>query len=72
MMFIDAGLVVIRVTTGAIRLVGRELPDYCLAVSGVAGLAAQIDPMVARIVAGCMREVDGCPLVGVVAGIALQ
>ncbi len=65
-------LVITRVTAGAIRPIGRIPPRYCLAIAGMTGQAAQIGPVVARVVSGCVSEIDGCPLVRVVAAIALQ
>ena len=64
--------VITRVAAGAIRFIGRVPPRYCLAVAGVAGQADDAAPMVARIVSGCVPEVDRCPSDRVVAAIALQ
>ena len=64
--------VITRVTAGAIRFIGRVSPRNCLAVSGVAVQADDGASMVARIVSGCVPEVDGRPSNRVVAAIALQ
>ena len=69
---IHACLVVTRVTTSTIRLIGRAGPRYDLAVRGVTVVAGQVAPMVTGIGSGRVCKAYLCPSIRIVATIALN
>ena len=69
---IHAWLVVICVTTSAIRLIGREGPRYDLVVRGVTVVAGEVDPVVTGVGRGRVREAYLRPICRVVTTIALN
>ena len=63
--------IVIRMATGAVRLIAGCGPDYRFAIAQVAGRAERIAGMISRVSRRGMREINRDPTKGRVTGITL-
>ena len=64
MLFMGAGFIVIRMTTGTIRLVGRRSPVHYFGIRSVTGGTRQVTPMVTRVTSRVMTEGQWSPVIG--------
>ena len=65
-------IIIVGVAAGAIGAVCRRCPGGGLGIGPVAGDAKQVATVITRVFSGGMTEINGQPVVCVVAGITLQ